>query len=708
MTLDVEQANGSLPGSPRSTSAFKKALTASPPGRARLQIVARDLGYSVQVKERKKGEVTKHILKDVNAVLEPQRTIAVMGASGAGKTTFLNVVAGFAKAKGVSGSITVNGEDMDGAKMRRVSGFVHQEDVILSTMTVREALVFAAMLKLPGSVPRPQKVARALSVARLLSLGACLDSLVGDSLTKGISGGEKRRLSVGMEMVTEPAVLFLDEPSSGLDAFNAFKVVHILRSVAHHHGRTVVFTIHQPSSEVFHLFDDLLVLAAGQVVYLGPAEGMVEWFASLGYRCPTYTNPADYLFMEILNASRFRAEEGSDASLQGGGGGAGGSRSADGAAIVLPPDPAAAALAPAGPAAATAAGRGLEAGDPGARDVAAEAEAEAGTEAEAEDARIEGLIAAWKKSPQAMRLLRSFRQGGALEDSGIAREALTRHAPFWLQLLLLCSRAARNAVRNPLVLRGKLGQTVFLSLVVGLIFLNVSDDLTGVQDRLGSLFFLIVQGMFGSVMGVLTVFGAEKVVFQREYGNGMYGLPAYFLSRWLVEAPLHIILPVMSACIVYWMIGYQNEPDKFGWFALTMVLMDACGAGLGIFISCLFNDLSMALSVAPMFLLPLMVFSGFFVNSKSIPPYFTWIQYISPMRYGFVAVSVNEFTGLQINCTPQQECAPGYDGEAVIANLGFADQGGPPRNTGILFAILVGLLGLAYVALWGAVRRLGK
>ncbi|PNW85044.1 hypothetical protein CHLRE_03g169300v5 [Chlamydomonas reinhardtii] len=675
------------------------------PDITRLQILFQNLTYTVQVKPAKKGgDTSKSILKDVSGVFEPARLTAVMGASGSGKTTLLNVLAGFYKAQDkLTGDVLVNGKAVTKEKMRRISGFVHQEDVILHTMTVREALEFAAALKLPSSMTAAQKSQRAMEVAQLLNLHKSLDSVVGSSMIKGISGGEKRRLSLGMEMVTEPAVLFLDESSSGLDSFTAFKVVHILRSVAHLHGRTVVCSIHQPSSEVFHLFDDLVVLAAGQIIYLGQVQDMVGYFGALGYHCPNYTNPADYLFMEVLNAPAAAGDD-TEAAPQADG--------ANGHGHHLPRLPHLPSLPHRHGHAA--AGHDAEAGKHAAE---AEAEAEAAAKAAlsaaeaahaAEEQRIASLIAAWDGSPQAAALHRSLTSRRAAEAAGISKLAESAVAPFWLQAPLLARRALLNAWRNPLVFRGKLAQTVFLSLVVGLIYLQVSDDLAGVQDRQGSLFFLVVEGLFGSVMGILTVFGSEKPVFQREFGTRLYGLPAYFISRWLVELPSHIILPVLFSCICYFMIGYQATAAHFGWFALTMVLMDNSGAALGIFVSCLFNDLSVALSVMPMFLLPLMVFSGFFVNSDTIPPYFTWIQYISPMRYGYIALAKNEFAGLQINCSPDESCPPGYNGAMVLANMGFSDKGSVGQNLGILFAMVWALLLLAYVALWLAVRRLVK
>lgn len=450
----------------------------------RLQIVFKDINYSVTVKSRGKGSCTKAILTDCSGVLEYSRVTAVMGASGAGKTSLLNVLAGFTKAQeAVSGTISVSGQQLVGHQMRRISGFVHQEDVILQTMTVREALLFAAMLRLPSAMPASVKASRALAVAQQLSLTHALDSVVGSAMIKGISGGEKRRLSLGMEMVTEPSILFLDEPSSGLDAFNAYKVVHILRGMAHTQGRTIVCTIHQPSSEVFHMFDDLLVMAAGQIIYLGEAEAMVEYFAGLGYRCPTYTNPADYLFMDILNSGQLArdstdeeaAEAGPGAAAHlplphpphtrkphgkggqhedldsppaadGGGGGSGSTHvraSGGGMAAGGVPD-------------------GVGGGGGGELHTAVEAAAAAAQRAEQE--RIATLIAAWRSSPQTAKLQRSFTNREFLA-TGISQDAMNKPASFLLQLSLLGARASRNAWRNPLVIKGKLAQTIFLSLV---------------------------------------------------------------------------------------------------------------------------------------------------------------------------------------------------------------------------------------------------
>ncbi|KAJ9505495.1 hypothetical protein QJQ45_028204, partial [Haematococcus lacustris] len=696
-------------------------------------VVYSDLWFSVMVKEKGSKSLTKRdIIKGVTGLIEPGRLTALMGASGAGKTSMLNLLAGNVSGKGsVAGSITVNGEKMDGGKMRTMSGFVHQasfnldvlasnslhgmhvacmqEDVILDTMTVREALLFAAQLKLPNDMPYAEKERRAMDIAHLLNLRKSLDSIVGSALEKGISGGEKRRLSLGMEMVTNPSILFLDEPTSGLDSFTAYKVatpaavaprnpgrastvlltssrephrqrpplrytgfhavhgaaltgfglglqvVRILSSVAYKYGRTIICTIHQPSSEVFNIFDDTIILAEGQVLFHGPVQSMVPYFGALGYHCPTHFNPADYLFMEVLHQGATSATEDTFDFIAG----------------------------------------------------SKEDEKSRAKAREEESGRIKGLLSAWNGSAINQKMTYAITSGATI-NTGVHESAIQQTAGFWIQFALLAKRAGYNAMRNKLILKGKLAQTVFLSLIVGLIYLQLGNDAKSVQDRQGSLFFIVVQALFGSLMGVLTVFGGEKVVFQREYGSYMYGLPSYFTSRWLVELPAHIVMPILSSVIIYFMVGYQLAADRFWWFALILVLVDNSGTAIGIFVSCLFADINVALAVMPMFLMPLMIFSGFFVNSSTLGWWFRWISYISPMKYGFIALAKNEFSGLQILCEPSDTgCGAGgvRTGESVITLLGFDDLGNVGFNAGILFLITGGFLLAAYVALWAAVRR---
>lgn len=265
-----------------------------------------NLSFSVITGKRNKTK--KNILKGITASFRPGRVTAVMGSSGAGKTTLLSLLAGDAGNMGaggngksfIDGKITLNDEKTDLKQVSKVSGFVYQDDVILPTMTVKEAIMMSARLRLPNNTPEHEIQGRCQEMMRILSLEKCSNTPIGSAMSKGISGGERKRVALAMELIPNPSILFLDEPTSGLDTVNAYNVVSLLSDLAHQTSRTIIVTIHQPPSEVFHMLDDLLLLADGMVVYHGPAANAVPYFASLGHPCPMYTNPADFFFLELL------------------------------------------------------------------------------------------------------------------------------------------------------------------------------------------------------------------------------------------------------------------------------------------------------------------------------------------------------------------------------------------------------------------------
>lgn len=265
-----------------------------------------NLSFSVMTGKRKKTK--KEILKEITASFRPGRVTAVMGSSGAGKTTLLsllagdagNMVAGGDGKSFIDGTITLNGKSTDLNQVSKLSGFVYQDDVILPTMTVREAIMMSARLRLPKNTSDIEIQERCDEMMRILSLQKCSNTPIGSAMSKGISGGERKRVALAMELIPNPSILFLDEPTSGLDTVNAFNVISLLSDLAHQTSRTIIVTIHQPPSEIFHMLDDLLLLADGRIVYHGPATAAVPYFTSLGHPCPMYTNPADFFFLELL------------------------------------------------------------------------------------------------------------------------------------------------------------------------------------------------------------------------------------------------------------------------------------------------------------------------------------------------------------------------------------------------------------------------
>lgn len=243
---------------------------------------------------------TKTILHPVTMAFQAGLLNIIMGPSGSGKTSLLNAMAlrlhnSLGTQYRQTGEMTFNGSVPSDSVIRSVCSYVCQDDdALLPSLTVRETLQFAAGLRLPSFMTTAQKYQRAEEVLLKLGLKDCADNLIGSETIKGISGGEKRRVSIAVQILTDPRVLLLDEPTSGLDAFTASSIMEVLSGLAAE-GRTLILTIHQSRSDIFSKFGNVLLLArGGHPVFAGPGTNLLPHFSSLGYPCPTTTNPADF------------------------------------------------------------------------------------------------------------------------------------------------------------------------------------------------------------------------------------------------------------------------------------------------------------------------------------------------------------------------------------------------------------------------------
>ncbi|KAG6610872.1 ABCG transporter ABC superfamily [Phytophthora cinnamomi] len=222
-----------------------------------------------------------------------------MGPSGSGKTTLLDILADRICSGTIKGDISLNGETRNNKLFRAVSSYVAQEDSLLGSFTVLETLVMAARLTMPSGVTKLTLFKRVQSVIDDIGLRVCENTMVGDIFHKGISGGQKRRLSIAIEMLSNPSIILLDEPTSGLDSASTFNVVKLISRLSKE-GRTVICTIHQPSSLVYEMFTNVAILTTGQTVYFGPRTKIISHFSSLGYNCPQYQDPVEY-FIDLAN-----------------------------------------------------------------------------------------------------------------------------------------------------------------------------------------------------------------------------------------------------------------------------------------------------------------------------------------------------------------------------------------------------------------------
>eukprot|EP00753_Platysulcus_tardus_P001396 PLAT11325.2.p1 GENE.PLAT11325.2~~PLAT11325.2.p1 ORF type:complete len:695 (-),score=412.60 PLAT11325.2:85-2169(-) len=595
-------------------------------------------GASAKAQKKDKSTGTKTLLRGLNGYAQPGQMLAIMGPSGAGKSTLLNALSGRlgGKAIDLSGEILLHGKPASRKDLRRNSAFVAQQDVLMGTMTPRETFNFAARLRL-AHMTEEQRTARVDQVLKDLSLVGAADTLIGTTMKKGISGGERKRVSIGVELITNPDLLFVDEPTSGLDSHTAVNVMAVLYQLAEK-GKTVICSIHQPSSEIYSMFDRLLLIADGHITYLGAARLAVGHFRRLDYGCPLYTNPADY-FLKIM----YRDPTGETSVL------------------------------------------GRE-------------------ETDAE--RISRFAAAHNE--KVLMDMSSLDESTEEDRKALAATSgKGRTVGFCTEVSLLAGRSLLNFRREPLLTKVRLGQTIFMSLICGLLYLQIADDQKSIQDRSGSLFFIVTSQMMNAVASVIMSFPAERQLFLREQDNNMYRVSTYFLGKTFSELPFQLIFPLVFAAICYFMIGYQLLTDRFFGFTVTLIVLSLSGQSIGFLIASAVSDAEVAVSLMPVAVIPFMLLGGFFSNQDNLPVYFSWLSWASPFKYGFEALAINEYSDLNITCTDEELITPApnvpafcpiTEGEQVLELLSFENDTWGGMIAG-LAAITVTLRVLSYFIL---------
>ncbi|KAM6177404.1 LOW QUALITY PROTEIN: broad substrate specificity ATP-binding cassette transporter ABCG2-like [Erethizon dorsatum] len=244
-----------------------------------------------------KKTVEKEILSNISGIMRPGLN-AILGPPGAGKSVLLDVLAARKHLEKFSGDVLINGEPLP-ANFKCYSGYVAQDDVVMGTLTVRENIHFSAALRLPRTMMNHEKNEKINEVIEELGLGKVADSKVGTEPFHGVSTAERKKTSIAMELVTDPSILFLDEPIYALDWSTAHAVLSLLRRMSKQ-GQSIIFSIHEPRYSIFKMFDSLTLLAAGKLIFHGPSQMAVAHFASAGYYCEPCTNPADF-FLDVTS-----------------------------------------------------------------------------------------------------------------------------------------------------------------------------------------------------------------------------------------------------------------------------------------------------------------------------------------------------------------------------------------------------------------------
>ncbi|CBQ68861.1 related to ATP-binding cassette, sub-family G, member 2 (N-terminal fragment), partial [Sporisorium reilianum SRZ2] len=601
----------------------------------------------------------RRVLNGVSGHVQKGEMVAILGASGAGKTSLLSVLsARLDKSSDIAGQVLFQGQQRDAATWKRLTGFVEQDDLMFSALTVHETLQYSADLRLPKRLynkrERQQRVHDSIAMLRLEK---CKDTRIGGPNQRGVSGGERKRVAVGTELVADVSVLLLDEPTSGLDAFAALNLVKNLKEITRERDLYTLMTIHQPSWNIFKHFDKVILLTRGQVYYSGPPTLAPAWFASLDHNVPEGVNPADYYITIAENYEKTNAAERRVRGLLS-------SWRANGDSFVAQHSAAELALT-----------------------ASNNTDASSKLQQEQQQRPVE-----MDRRPS--RIVTKTSDGSDLAGSW---------PNSWLhELYVLTHRCAMLIFKDPTIVIASFAQNLVLLIIIGFAFFRLDSDQGGALARIGALFIIPVNASFAVLFPILAIFPLQRNIMLRERSAGTYRISSFYLSKIVTEVPNQLVQRLLFYVVVYWMVGLrQGAGAFFVWLAIN-VLQVGTAIGLGLVIGCGAPSIELANVFAPVINVVFLLFGGNLLPLSSIPPWFIWLHWISPITYTYSALAQNEFRGLRFTCTADsQQCY--RTGQDVLDQYDLQTFT-IAENAGFLGAITVTFLLIGYVLL----RWLGR
>ncbi|KZW00496.1 P-loop containing nucleoside triphosphate hydrolase protein [Exidia glandulosa HHB12029] len=538
----------------------------------------------------------KKILDGVSGHVAAGELLAVCGPSGAGKSTFLDVMA--QRTKPTDGYTSFNGELSP--DMQELSSYVEQHDALLGVLTVRETLLFAAKLSFPPSTSSAVIQRRVEDTIAQLGLSRVADNRIGTPIQRGVSGGQRRRVSIGVELVRLPRILLLDEPTSGLDSAASREIIRTTRDIARRYGMLVIATIHQPSYETLALFDRVLLLARGQTAFFGATSSLVPYLRDvLKSNIGEHSNPAERA-LDLLNDDFNMAE----------------SR------------------------------------DQGDEEKAAR-----------DNASVPNVLATWREFSRThpaeayLTLNPSPNTKYTAPDAtfvGADAQDPRWHAQWYRpihQTGVLMHRAFLNYTRNLLAYGVRIGMYVGMGVLLATVWVNLGTSSSKINDRLSVHFFSVAFLGFMSVAGI-PAFLEERHVFMRERLNGLYGVGPYVVSNSLASAPFLFICSLVFTIISYWSIGLHPGGEHFFKFLAVLYLAVYTAESQSLLVAAGVPIFVAALAIASFLNGFWMCVQGYFIRAVNLPAFWrVWAHWIDYETHAFNFLVINDLRGLVFECS---------------------------------------------------------
>ncbi|GAO47901.1 hypothetical protein G7K_2097-t1 [Saitoella complicata NRRL Y-17804] len=509
--------------------------------------------------------------------------MAIMGPSGCGKTSLLNILSARVKGSSVSGEVFAD------STTKPVCRFVEQEDNLIGVLTVRETLMFAAKLDLPKSVTRKEREELVDGLIKIFGLEDVRNVKIGTAIQKGISGGQKRRVSIASQLISLPPVVFLDEPTSGLDSEAAFCVMRDMRKMAQQFNMIIIATVHQPSTVVFNLFDDLLLLSKGKTVYCGKREESEDFFAAHDVVIAVHANLAE-VYLSVIDTD-FAVDKGA-------------------------------------------------------------AERRLNNLTNSWKGYVNSLSIPSSTKDDTTLIVHSVSSPSTPTEANDSEVVPTRRGPSFLYILwVLCHRSTLNAMRNMLAYWLRVVMYMALGVVMGTTFFHPPLTQERFPDRYHAMYFGMCFASFMSVAGV-PAFLEERAVFCRERANGQYGVLHFSVANALVSSPFVLLVILGYTLVMYWGVQLKETASGFLIFLLFNWLNFLAAEAQVVFVSSMMPNFVIALTQVAFLNGLWMVLAGL-VSRPLLPKFWKYtFANLDYQRYVWETLAVNEFGGREFECTP--------------------------------------------------------
>ncbi|KAK3101924.1 hypothetical protein FSP39_007394 [Pinctada imbricata] len=522
-----------------------------------------------------------------------------------------------------SGEITLNDKPIS-KRMRRRICYVLQQDIFFPSLTLRDTLHFAAHIRLPEKYSKKQKEEILRGIVADLELEKCLDTPVGGMGMPGLSGGEKKRANIACEILTDPLLILLDEPTTGLDSSMAYNLVQIMQKYAVQHNKIIVSTIHQPSTKLFYQFDQLLLLCDGQMAYYGQTDKVINYFESINVPVSPGFNPADFI-LEKMRAEDEVKNHIIEAATE--------MRDYDDWPIK--------------------------------RSMFDNwNEAESPSMLKPLQTKKSNPIFSFSKS--ATKTFEDESDGihASLMDLDVVDSSETYDGGqkwptgFLMQYKHLTIRAFK--LSRPQILDvTKLVQNVVICAIFSLIWFQLPRSEDTLRDRMGAIFFIAAHWGFTPLFESVAAFPMERGVIAKERLAGWYRLSAYYLAKMTSELPLILFQPLLFVGVAYWVIGLSGTAAYFATLG-TVFIHTIAGQSIGLFIGLLHKEMRSVITICICIQMAIMLLGGLF--TRNIPFWLDWMKYLSFLWYAFHGLLYLEFKD-----GPPLQCASILNSSAFLA-----------------------------------------